>query len=226
MTCLKRPIKLVTKFTQGLRHPSYQLPLKRGEVNGKSLKCLEKTAVQKQFGWWNLVDWEGECVWSLREGMQWKWEKQRRAESKEMLSEKNSTPSFIIAYGTAPRCIIRHSRPSASWCQPISQVSFPSTSPRALGPAALCAVSQQHGAVECISPLNSPPPLPPPRLLGKLFRSFWTFQLLLHTLLSATSTHHTPEAEVIAFSLSFDTSSSTFARGQKAHLHHVGAPST
>lgn len=54
MTGLKRSIKLVTKLTQDLGYPSYQLPFEgRGQW---------QMVVKEQFGQWNLGGWEREAI--------------------------------------------------------------------------------------------------------------------------------------------------------------------
>lgn len=176
-------------------------------VHEKSLKSLEKTAFRSSVagGTW----WTGERrTGDLDKGVQWKWGKQVRAESKKILSEKEkkTTLSFIIAYMIASKSL--HSAYSAiyKWMSSFLQVLSPSTLPCAFCAAStLCTVSPRRGTRSCICAPNTFPPLSPPHLRGKVLFYFWTFKChsffyekFANTPLP-TSTHHTQQAEVIAF---------------------------
>ena len=81
----------------------------------------------------------------------------------------------------------------------------------------LGAFSQRHGLPSCLSAPGIFPPLPPCHLLDKMPLSFYENSA---PLLSPTSTHHTQQAQVIAFSPGSSGSVSiffirlTFAKGQ------------
>lgn len=123
--------------------------------------------------------------------------------------------SFMIVYTMAPNLFTQHSRPSTSWCQPISQVLLPSTLPCVFWLAmTLRAVSQKCGTQSCVGAPNMFPILPPLHILGKAFLGFGLFNATLYSwkfckLLSPAFIHQSQQAIIIAFSLSFSCSSSS-----------------
>lgn len=225
MICPKRSNKLVQTCT-GFRTSRPPIIFREWE-SMKNHKVSKKVAFTEQFGWGNLVDWERECIWSLDEVMWWKWEKQVRAQSKEILRELKKQHTFLHYHLHDSTQFPSHSiqRPLQADADLFFRSYFPALSRVFSVLPSLRAVSQQHDTLSCISApdhVSSSAPtsstwwtLPRGLTLSNAALFLWNFAN--SPLPNLRSPHPTSRSNCFLLELCcFLFIMLTFARGQKA----------